>query len=117
MGRHQSSESTSFSSFSIKKKKLRSDYDFTVDILNKIVECKQSGTDDISEMKLRLLSALLANYHVDWSRVVFDFLKENVKAGMILKTRWFKKALGFGFVTYAILKSKGVMPCCSKQSS
>lgn len=61
---------------------LKLDYEFNVDILKKIVENKQSGIDDISEMKLRMLSALLANYLVDLSRVVYDFLRKNIRGGV-----------------------------------
>nr|GMC86888.1 oxysterol-binding protein homolog 1-like [Ipomoea batatas] len=71
--------------FPIKKKMLKMDFEFTFDILNKTVECKQSGTDDISED----LSALLGKYLVIWSRVVYDFIKEDLlkSKGVTLRPR------------------------------
>lgn len=79
-----------------------------MDILNKIVENKASRTNGISYRKLRMLSDLLNNYLVDWSRIVFDFLKEDVWSGINKKTGGLKKNLGFGFMIGELLKSKGV---------
>nr|GMC75161.1 protein ECERIFERUM 26-like [Ipomoea batatas] len=42
------------------------------------------------------------------SRIVFDFLKENVRSGVDKKTDWFKKIHRFGFVIGELLKSEGV---------
>lgn len=92
----------------LKKKMLKLDYEFVVDILNKIVESKQSGTDDISDKKMRMLCALLENYLVDWSRVIFAFLVENIQTGVSLTTRWIVKVLGYGFMLSAILRDKKV---------
>lgn len=44
---------------------------------------------------------------MDWSRIVFDFLKENVRTSVGKKKSGLNKQLGFGFMIGELLKSKG----------
>ncbi|XP_019196144.1 PREDICTED: oxysterol-binding protein homolog 1-like [Ipomoea nil] len=48
--------------WSLKKKWLKMDYEFTVDIFNKVVEHKTSRTDDVTKDKFKMLHAFLGGY-------------------------------------------------------
>nr|GMD40841.1 glutamic acid-rich protein-like [Ipomoea batatas] len=92
--------------FLIKKKKMLKLDKYYVEILSKVVGNKAYDTDDVSEDKLRMLSAFLNNYPIDWSMVVYNFLKSCVKDGV--SHHAITKTLGFGFLVGELLKSKGV---------
>lgn len=85
---------------------LKPEYEHIVDILSKIIESRVAGIDDVTDKKFTMLSALLNNYLVDWSRVVYHFLKSCVHR--CVQNRTITKHVGFGFLVAELMKAKCV---------
>ncbi|XP_019151903.1 PREDICTED: uncharacterized protein LOC109148624 [Ipomoea nil] len=95
-------------SWPLKKKWFRLNYEFTVDIFNKVVDHKTSGTDDVTKEKLKMLHAFLNEIKVDWSKIIFNNLIHTITYNRKSPGDVAKK-LGYGFMVSHLLVTKGIL--------
>nr|GMC99755.1 uncharacterized protein LOC109167327 [Ipomoea batatas] len=75
------------STFSFKKKSLKLEYKRAISILSQIIENKVVGLDDVTIEKFTMLSALLNNYLVDWSMVIFNFSHQFIEKAVDMENK------------------------------
>nr|GLL27004.1 uncharacterized protein LOC109167327 [Ipomoea trifida] len=73
--------------FSFKKKSLKPEYKRAIGILSQIIENKVVGLDDVTIEKFTMLSALLNNYLVDWSMVIFNFSHQFIEKAVDMENK------------------------------
>nr|GMD93404.1 oxysterol-binding protein homolog 1-like [Ipomoea batatas]GME08049.1 oxysterol-binding protein homolog 1-like [Ipomoea batatas] len=61
--------------FSFKKKVLNPKFEWAIDILSRIVENRVAVSDDVIVEEFSMLGAVLTNYNVDWSMVIYNSLR------------------------------------------
>nr|GMD50429.1 uncharacterized protein LOC109167327 [Ipomoea batatas] len=61
--------------FSFKKKVLNPKFEWATDILSQIVENRVAVFDDVIVEEFSMLGAVLTNYNVDWSMVIYNSLR------------------------------------------
>lgn len=68
--------------FSFKKKVLNPKFEWAIDILSRIVENRVAVSDDVIVEEFSMLGAVLTNYNVDWSMVIYNSLRLFTKKAM-----------------------------------
>nr|GMD52470.1 oxysterol-binding protein homolog 1-like [Ipomoea batatas] len=80
--------------FSFKKKVLNPKFEWATDILSRIVENRVAVSDDVIVEEFSMLGAILTNYNVDWSMVIYNSLRLFTKKAMDYKTKMLINIVG-----------------------
>ncbi|MEQ5253582.1 hypothetical protein, partial [Escherichia coli] len=95
-------------SSALRKFHLKERFALAADLIMKFVLGKVSGTDEINLDILKILHAIWNNTKMNWAKIIFNFLQQQVQSSVSNTNRLISKKVGFGFVVQHILRLKGL---------